>query len=76
MRFFLAMIVGLIGGFILGIVLSSLIGIVGMTLFNQPLGFKYLSYVTAIICAIIVPIIDQKSEQKSWAVRFSWQSFY
>ncbi len=65
MRTFLAIIVGLIGGFILGIALSSVIGIIGMTIFNEPVGIKYLSYFTAIICAILVPIIDQKSRKNN-----------
>jgi hypothetical protein len=60
MRTFLAIIVGLIGGFILGIALSSFIGIIGMTIFGEPMGIKFLSYYTAIICAIVVPIMDRK----------------
>lgn len=61
MRIFIAIMVGLTGGFLLGIALSSFIGILGMFLFNEPIGIKYLSYVTAIICAIVVPVIDQKT---------------
>jgi hypothetical protein len=61
MRIFIAILVGIIGGFVLGIALSSFIGVLGMILFNEPMGVKYLSYYTAIICAILVPIIDQKS---------------
>ncbi|SFB06746.1 hypothetical protein SAMN04488072_106169 [Lentibacillus halodurans] len=64
MRSFLAVIVGLIGGFFLGIALSSLIGILGMILFNEPIGFRYLSYFTAIFCAILVPVIDQKNRKR------------
>ncbi len=60
MRVFIAILVGLIGGFILGIALSSIIGIIGMTIFHQPIGIKFLPYYTALICAVIVPIIDQK----------------
>jgi uncharacterized membrane protein YeaQ/YmgE (transglycosylase-associated protein family) len=61
MRIFLGILVGLIGGFVLGIALSSFIGVLGMILFNEPLGIKYLSYFTAIICAVVVPMIDQKN---------------
>jgi hypothetical protein len=61
MRIFIAILVGIIGGFVLGIALSSFIGVLGMILFNEPMGVKYLSYYTSIICAILVPIIDQKS---------------
>ncbi|WP_342389194.1 DUF5957 family protein [Salinicoccus bachuensis] len=61
MRIFLAMIVGVVGGFILGIALSSMIGVLGMMVFNQPVGIKYLPYFTALGCAILVPMIDHKS---------------
>ncbi|MGN8646528.1 DUF5957 family protein [Gracilibacillus sp. HCP3S3_G5_1] len=62
MRVFIAIIVGLIGGFVLGIALSSLIGILGMTIFNTPIGIKFLPYYTAIICAILVPFLDRKQK--------------
>ncbi|SES90275.1 hypothetical protein SAMN05421676_10266 [Salinibacillus kushneri] len=61
MRIFLGILVGLIGGFVLGIALSSFIGILGMMIFNEPMGIKYLSYFTAMICAVVVPIMDQKN---------------
>lgn len=64
MRIFLAVIIGLIGGFVIGIALSSMIGIIGMTIFNEPIGIKYLSYYTAILCAIILPIVDHKGRVK------------
>jgi Family of unknown function (DUF5957) len=63
-RKFTAILLGLFGGFILGIALSSVIGIVSMTVINQPFGIKYLPYVTAVICAVAVPVMDQKSVQK------------
>ncbi|WP_404450997.1 DUF5957 family protein [Virgibacillus necropolis] len=64
MRTFLAILVGLFGGFILGIALSSFIGILGMTFLGEPIGIKFLSYYTAFICAVLVPILDQKSRNK------------
>lgn len=63
MRIFLAILVGIFGGFFLGIALSSFLGIFGMTLFNKPLGIKYLPYISSFLCAIAVPIIDQKKLQ-------------
>ncbi|KRG16757.1 DUF5957 family protein [Lederbergia galactosidilytica] len=62
MRLFLAVIVGIIGGFILGIALSSFIGIWGVVLWNEPMGIKFLPYFTSFICAIIVPMIELKSQ--------------
>lgn len=64
MRLFLAVIVGFIGGFILGIALSSVIGVFGMMLFHEPIGIKFLPYFTALLCAIVVPYIDTKSQTK------------
>ncbi|MEK4253333.1 MULTISPECIES: DUF5957 family protein [Ureibacillus] len=60
MRVFLSIIVGLVGGFILGIALSSFIGIISITLFKVPMGIKYLPYYTAILCAIILPMYELK----------------
>ncbi|MFE8696614.1 DUF5957 family protein [Cytobacillus sp. FJAT-53684] len=62
MRTLLAIIVGAVGGFILGIALSSFIGIIGMILFDQPIGIKFLPYYSSFICAIIVPIWSKKIE--------------
>ncbi|SET00732.1 hypothetical protein SAMN05216389_104144 [Oceanobacillus limi] len=64
MRAFIGMIVGIIGGFVLGIALSSFIGILGMMVFNQPMGIKFLPYFTAILCAVLVPYLDHKNAGK------------
>ncbi|QOR65082.1 hypothetical protein IM538_14705 [Cytobacillus suaedae] len=64
MRAFLAIIIGVFGGFILGIALSSFIGVLGLTLFDEPFGVKYLPYYTSLICAILVPIMDRKTIKK------------
>lgn len=61
MRLFIAVIVGLVGGFVLGIALSSMIGVFGMMIFDAPIGIKYLPYFTALICAVIVPMVDRRS---------------
>jgi Family of unknown function (DUF5957) len=62
MKTFIAIIIGVIGGFILGLALSSFIGIVGMILFDQPIGIKFLPYYCSVICAIIVPMWSKKRE--------------
>jgi hypothetical protein len=64
MREFTAIIVGLIGGFILGIALSSVLGIFGVFVLGQPLGIKFLPYFTAVICAIVLPIIEAKRKRE------------
>ncbi len=60
MRTFVAVVIGLVGGFIAGIVLSDIIGIVGFLLFDRPVGIKFLSLFCAVVCAIIVPIVAQR----------------
>lgn len=62
MRTFIAMVVGLIGGFILGIALSSWFGILGMALFHQPVGIKFLPYICSAVFAVLVPIWDRRHE--------------
>ncbi|WP_282138691.1 DUF5957 family protein [Rossellomorea aquimaris] len=64
MRTFAAIILGLIGGFVLGIALSSVIGIISLGLFNQPFGIKHLPYITAVVCAFLVPMMDVRSLKK------------
>lgn len=51
---------GMIGGFLLGIALSSLMGIIGMMLFKQPVGIKYLPYFTAVFGAVILPALARR----------------
>ncbi len=63
MKIFLAILAGLIGGFMIGIALSSSIGIMGMLFLNQPIGIKYLPYFTALICAMIAPAIAYKTSK-------------
>lgn len=65
MRIFIAIIVGLVGGFVLGIALSSFVGIISMGLLDEPIGIKYLPYYTSILCAALVPVIDAKSKKGS-----------
>ncbi|WP_078378498.1 DUF5957 family protein [Sutcliffiella halmapala] len=65
MRTFITIIVGIIAGFILGIALSSFIGIAGHILVQKPLGIKYLPYYTSIICAVLVPYLDAKSRKNA-----------
>ena len=62
MRTMVATIVGVIGGFILGIALSSFIGIFGMMVFGHPMGIKFLPFFTSIICAFLVPIMDSRAQ--------------
>ena len=63
MKFLLTVLIGFIGGFILGIALSEIIGIFGMVIFNTAMGIKYLPFYTAMLCAIVLPIIKLKKRK-------------
>jgi len=63
MRSMLLVIVGLIGGFILGIALSSCIGVFSYYVLEEPFGIKFLPYFTSIIGGIVIPIIDKKNKK-------------
>ncbi|MCR2822295.1 DUF5957 family protein [Lederbergia panacisoli] len=60
MKLIISIFVGIIGGLVLGIALSSMIGIFGIVFLNQPIGIKYLPFYTAILCAVVVPIWNNK----------------
>ncbi|WP_249315662.1 DUF5957 family protein [Bacillus sp. FJAT-49711] len=60
MKLFSAIFISVIGGFILGIALSSIIGIFSVIFLNQPIGIKYLPFYTALLCAVVVPIWHNK----------------
>ncbi len=60
MRLLLSIFVGIFGGFILGIILSEFIGILGMIIFQKPIGIKYLPFYTAVIFTLIALIYNKK----------------
>ncbi|MBW8351270.1 hypothetical protein K0H71_17775 [Bacillus sp. IITD106] len=62
MKIFTSILAGVVGGFILGIALSSMIGTFGMVFLNQPIGIKFLPYITALLCAIVVPMWSKKDK--------------
>ena len=62
MRTMLAITVGLIGGFVLGIALSSFIGVISYMFLDEAVGFKFLPYLTSLIGAIATPILDKKGK--------------
>ncbi|WP_020574219.1 DUF5957 family protein [Actinopolymorpha alba] len=50
----------LVGGFIAGIVLSEIIGILGMLIFDDAVGIRFLPILLAVLCAVLAPIADQR----------------
>ncbi|WP_274361758.1 DUF5957 family protein [Paenibacillus thermotolerans] len=56
----LIVVLALIGGFIVGVVLSELIAVVGKLMFDRAVGIKYLPVYTAVLSAVIVPILRRR----------------
>lgn len=51
---------GLIGGFIAGIVLSEMIAMIGLQLFDRPVWLRwlrFLPFISALVCAVAVPVV-------------------
>lgn len=63
MRMLIVVLLGLAGGFLAGIVISQLVGIVGVLVFHQAIGVKFLPVYTAIIGAIAAPFLTGRFEQ-------------
>lgn len=65
MRIALAIGGGLVAGFVVGIMLSQLIGIVGFLVFSQAVGVKYLALYTAVAGAVIAPLVVVRRGQRA-----------
>lgn len=65
MRNFILTVLTLIIGFVIGMMLSEVIGVVGVLGFGRVVGIKYLPVYTAIALAIIANLIDARSRHKS-----------
>ncbi len=50
-------VLALIAGFCLGMVLSQIIGITGLLLFDRAIGIKFLPIYSAVICGLVIPIV-------------------
>ncbi|PTM60039.1 DUF5957 family protein [Desmospora activa] len=56
----LGLIGGLIGGFIAGIVLSEMIAMIGLQLFDRPIWLRwlrFLPFISALVGAVAVPVV-------------------
>ncbi len=56
MRTVTVVLLALLGGFVGGIVLSEIIGLVGVLLFDRPVGIRFLPLYLAGLSAIVVPV--------------------
>jgi hypothetical protein len=58
-------VLAMLGGLVAGLVLSEIIGIVGMLGFGTAIGFKFLPVYLAIACAVAAPLLYRRSRRRS-----------
>jgi len=58
-------VVALIGGLLAGLLLSEVIGIIGMLVFGTAAGLKFLPVYLAIAGAVAAPLLYQRSRRRS-----------
>ncbi|HLS07900.1 DUF5957 family protein [Lentibacillus sp.] len=63
MRLVILVILGLIGGYFLGSIIFRLMAGFGVNVSGMPLIFMFFPYLTGIILAILLPVIDKKNRQ-------------
>ncbi len=65
MRTIVVTVLALVLGFALGIILSEVIGIIGVVVFNRVIGIKYLPFYTSIVLMIFANLTDAFIRRKS-----------
>lgn len=58
-------LLALVGGFLAGIVLSELIGIIGWLAFHSPVGFKLVPVVAALAAAGAAVVVNQRARRRA-----------
>jgi hypothetical protein len=58
-------VLAIIGGLVAGLVLSEIIGIVGMLGFGTAIGLRFLPVYLAVGCAVAAPLLDLRSRRRS-----------
>ena len=65
MRTAAVIVLAIIGGLVAGLVLSEIIGIVGVLVFGTAAGFKFLPVYLAIAGAVTAPLLYRRSRRRS-----------
>ena len=65
MRAVVVAVVALVGGFLAGIVLSEVIGVVGLLGFEDVVGIKFLPVVTALVAAAAAVVVSLRAQRRS-----------
>ncbi len=55
---------GVVGGFVVGVVLSDLIAMVGVFVFDRVAGVRFLPLYLAVACAVGGPPLDRRSRSR------------
>lgn len=58
-------VLAIVGGLVAGLVLSEVIGIVGMLAFDTAIGFKFLPVYLAVAGAVTAPLLYRRSRRRS-----------
>jgi hypothetical protein len=72
MRTMIAAVTGIFGGFIIGVLLSSVIGILSFQFFFKPFGIPFLPYLCALAGAVAVPVIDWRQWKHRHSSKNEW----
>jgi hypothetical protein len=65
MRVLVISVIALVVGFIAGLVLSEMIGIIGFVGFHRAIGIKYLPVYLAIVSAVVANLLDRLIRNRS-----------
>jgi hypothetical protein len=65
MRTFVITLIAMLAGFLIGIILSEWIGIIGVLGFGRAVGIKYLPIYTAVSSALLANLVDRSLRRKS-----------
>lgn len=65
MRVLKLIAITLIGGYLFGIMLSEIIGMIGYVVFDQKIGIKFLGFITAIVSVAAAVVWDRKQAKKA-----------
>jgi hypothetical protein len=57
-------VLAVVGGLAAGLVLSEIIGIIGVLVFGTAAGVKFLPVYLAIACAVAAPVLYRRSRQR------------
>ncbi len=60
MRSFVLAVLGLVCGYVVGIGLALVVGIVGTSLFGEVSGLKFIAIGAAVVCAVAAPTLDAR----------------